>query len=778
LLQIIVVSGLQGFDHKTNVRGGIGFLMKKLKWTVLLFLLFCFAAWPLLGRSQTSPHASYRLPFWTYPEIYSTGWRLSDMKPQGYKPALNLIANHSPFNLVQEHMTGVGHEITDPAVHDQVKRGVAYAHQLGLRIFFDLDVRLARGTFLREHPDQQQWMLRVRPFQLSRLNATHIEIDPAAERDHMTPGRSTYAVLAGRLMRVYRASPPGEQAGSDIEDITAACHVIEQSTKRVVFSIPPSAWRKGAEALVVVGFEYEYPAIFSPSIIGFQRSILEQYGDTHMDGVDKDEWGYPPVYNEGARSGDFWYSKWLAADYAKAGGGEFIHDCAVMASGFGGTYAQRIADVNRYEHLILTGNVRIDQAYYKDVKEVFGPHAWVGIHETWGFMPTGDAFKNGYFWWWAKRSSGGTDEDFPISLATALAKKMGLPVWYNQFYRGTKDFYIRIWQAARNGGRLSFLGSPRRIFDPALMRAETRIRLLNFITNAPLDCPVAVVFGHAASLNWVGPDFGDLGWSFAHQLREDGFPADDIPSDEIQSGALRITKDGWVAYGPQHYRALVFLNPEYEPESTFDFLRRAAASKTFVFIHGTSKYTFDGQTRNLAETLVPEAIMNPTPGQVATFLYGQIYPAGKPHLSNPEDLSYLTDGTCFTARGGEKDPSGANIQGTFYCREGNTGRAAAITTHATGVFGIRLSNSGQVEALAASGLRFVDVRTASYGSFGGTRGPEFRLNFSNPTDFAIWHDQDGQWRGAIQGTTVVPPSLVRLTKNWIYLALPPPMQRQ
>jgi hypothetical protein len=392
-------------------------------------------------------------------------------------------------------------------------------------------------------------------------------------------------------------------------------------------------------------------------------------------------------------------------------------------------------------------------------------------------MPTGDAFKNGYFWWWAKRSYGGTDEDFPISLATALAKKMDLPVWYNQYYRGTKDLYIRVWQAARSGGRLSFLGAPRYLVDPALMRAETRIRMLNFITKAPLDCPVAVVFGHAASLNWVGPHFGDLGWSFAHQMRQEGFPADDISSNEIQSGALRTTKDGWVAYGPQRYRALVFLNPEYEPASTFDFLRRAAVSKTFVFIRGTSAYTFDGKKRNPAETLVPGADTNPTPGQVATFLQGQVYPSGVPHLTNPADISYLTDGTCFIARG-TNDPSGDEIQGTIYCREANTRRTEAITVHATGVFGIRLSDSGSVEALAASGLRSVAVHRGFYGSFAAGRGPEFQLSFDHPTDVAIWHDPDGKWRGAIQGTTVVPSSLLRLTRNWIYLALPPPVRKQ
>ena len=45
----------------------------------------------------------------------------------------------------------------------------------------------------------------------------------------------------------------------------------------------------------------------------------------------------------------------------------------------------------------------------------------------------------------------------------------------------------------------------------SLMRGDCRIRLLNFISKSPIDCPVAVVFGHACAMNWVGPAYNDLG---------------------------------------------------------------------------------------------------------------------------------------------------------------------------------------------------------------------------------------------------------------------------
>jgi len=33
------------------------------------------------------------------------------------------------------------------------------------------------------------------------------------------------------------------------------------------------------------------------------------------------------------------------------------------------------------------------------------------------------------------------------------------------------------------------------------VRGDCRIRLLNFIARTPLDCPVAIVFGHPCAMN-------------------------------------------------------------------------------------------------------------------------------------------------------------------------------------------------------------------------------------------------------------------------------------
>jgi hypothetical protein len=674
--------------------------------------------------------ASNRLPAHLPPEIYAWFWLEPEFKPEGYRAFVDLIAEHSNFGLLTTSMRVPSREITAPDTHDQIKRGVLYAHSRGLRVAFDLDVRLARGTFRKLHPDQQQWMLRIVEVPPKETAAV---VRPLPLSDHMTALRGSYEVLGGKLLGVFRRG-----ANNQLVAVEGARAAVESATE-VSVSLPA-----GAGYIVAAAFEHRTPDVFAPALIEFQRSIYEQYRDVPLDGAMKDEWGFPPVYGAGPRGGDFWYSASFASAWRKAGGADMVRDCVLMYTGVGGSHAARIAAANRYARLLLERNAEIERAFYADVKRVFGAQAFVGTHATWGIMPSGDAFKNGYDWWWAPRDYGQTDEDFPVPLRTSLAKKMGGAVWFSQYYNQDVEPYAKeVWRAARAGGRVNFHPLWPSSMDPAAhlrllgspaVRAENRIRLLNYVSQAPRDCPVAVVFGHAAAANWLGPRFGDLGIDFADALWREGFPADVIPSTEIESGALRLGEDGRVRYGAQRYRALVFLNTEYEPRATFDFLRRAARSNTVTFLRDTAA----------AAGVVAGAGLDPAPERVAAFLGGS-YTAH----DNPPDLARLTDGTCILARG-ERDPAGDAIDETFYCG------ATKVRARATGVFAIRVSGAGELQALAGSDVRLVEA------------GP-LRLEFAQPVDFALWRDGKGVPHGVIQGEAPVPGPLLRLTKDWTRL---------
>jgi len=701
----------------------------------------------LLGPAAAD---SGRLPPEVPPELCVWGWMEREFEPEGYRRFLDMIARESGFNLIAATLRASKREVTAPETRAQIGRAVAYAHRLGLRMAFDLDARLARGEFLKRFPEQQQWMLRVRCYTAGR-GAVRVEVKPAHLEDHMTWPDGRYEPLGGRLMGVFLS----DAAGSLVE-MRAGWRVVEESAQRVVIEAEPGL--PGSEIIVAAAFRHRTPDVFAPSLDRFQEEIYESYREIRLDGVLKDEWGFPPVYNQGPREGDFWYSEPLEAAWRRAGGQDLVRDAVLMFTGLGGGHQRRIAAVNRYLRLILTRNAEIERGFHESIKRIFGRTALTATHATWGLMPFGDAFKNGIDWWWAPRDYGQTDEHWPLPVRTSLAKRMGGAVWYNQFYDAeVAPYYREIWRNARAGGRIhlhplwpsTLDDSPYlRLLRSPLMKAERRIRLLNFIVREPLDCPVGVVFGHAAAVNWVGPHFGDLGVDFAESLWSNGVPADVIPSTEIESGALRIGEDGWVRYGVQNYRALVFVNSEYEPARTFEFLRQAARSKTMVFIRGRSELTFEGRRRPSEETLVPGAGLDPTPSRVGQFLNN--FSSSRPSPSAP---ARLTDGTCVLARG-EKDPSGDVLEESFACG------ATKVRVQATGVFAIRLTRKGEVDALAGSDLRLVEAG-------------RFHLALPSPMDLALWHDAGGKWRGVVQGAARLPDNLAAITQDWTRIQMPP-----
>jgi len=681
-----------------------------------------------------------RLPPRLYPEIYAWFWLENlEFQGDGFRAIPDLVAERTNFNLLTTSLRSPRREVTLPEVHDRVRRGVEYAAQKGLRVALDLDVRLARGEFARRYPDQLQWMARVR----RAKGPGRVEIPPLRLEDHMTALGGEYEVQRGRLLGVFAAGPGKAGRSGGLRELRAGYRVHEESARAVVVELAPSS----GEAVVAAGFEYRTPDLFAPDLLAFQEAIYAQYRDVPLAGALKDEWGFPPTRDGGARNGNFWYSEWFAQAYRAAGGGDLLRDLVLMAYGWGGGEAQRLAAVNRYMRLTWRRAVETERHYYAATKRIFGKDAFTGTHATWGYMPEGDAFKNGYSWWQATRDLGQTDEFWPLPVRTALAKKMGSAVWFNQFYhRRVEPYAEEMWRAARAGGRMNVhppwpsdmtLHTQAEFLSGPAMTAARRIRLLNYIATAPLDCPVAVVFGHPAALNWVGPHFGDLGVDIAEELWAAGVPADVIPSSEIETGALKI-ESGWVRYGPQRYRALVFVNPEFEPDATFSFLREAAAGRTRVWIRGAATRSPDGELRPAAA--VPGAGAMASPAQVRQALRDWHSPPAP-----PPDLARLTDGTCIIARG-ERDPAGDPLDLDFSCG------GVAVRAKARGVFAIRFARGGSLVSLAASGLEWLEAG-------------QTRLRLARPLDLAVW-TEDGARRGVVQSREPAPAEVRALASHW------------
>jgi len=113
----------------------------------------------------------------------------------------------------------------------------------------------------------------------------------------------------------------------------------------------------------------------------------------------------------------------------------------------------------------------------------------------------------------------------------------------------------------------------------------------------------------------------------------------------------------------------------------------------------------------------------------------------------------LVDGTVIVVAG-TQNAAGDGIQTNFFMH----GRS--IEAQAVGVFAVRLAKDGQVQALAAGGLRHF-------------RSGALNISLDSPVDLAFWRDDQGRLRGVLQDWSgSIPAPLANLTTHWLRLAVP------
>ncbi|HBL74764.1 MAG: hypothetical protein A2W90_15110 [Bacteroidetes bacterium GWF2_42_66] len=710
-------------------------------------------------------------------------WSEEEFFPDGYKSFIDTISLHSPFNLISTSVRLWGREIMSDAVHKQMKLAAEYAAEKGISLVADLDVRTARRAFESQYPNELQEMLLLKEIGISEETDTEITIFSKTLTDHYTGRTTPYISLYGKLLRVYSyiADKEGIEANS-LEDITRNCIVVHSCKDSVRVQVP--AGPGTTKACVMVSFTHLSPDVFAPHIIAFQREIIRRYSDVPLVGVFKDEWGFPPCFDGSPAKDQFWYSKARAKAYSeRTGGRDLLSDCLLMHRNIKGKERERQRAINHFMEMSWQRNAEIESDYYHAVKETFGPDAIVTTHPTWWPYPDlREQMKNGLFWWAAKRDWAQTDEYTPFAVRTALAKKWGSPIWYNMFYSTERaDYEKAVWSAALGGGRINYhplYPSERKRIDKTLellrgelVLAESRVRMLNFISKSPLDCPVAVVFGHACTMNWAGPAYDDVGMDLVNALWKAGVPTDLIPTSEIESKSLQVDEEGWIRYGQQKYLAVILYHPEFEKPSTAAFFDRAAKGKTRLFRMGdwTKNFEakdFDGNSV-LSEIVVSEG-KEQLLATVKNILKQQKFELQSPATEAPKKqfghpfISPPTTGICHLIDGSVIHIAGTNrISGDpIHIRENFQG--VPISFDAEGVAAFRLDKNGKVEALAAGGLK----------SF---QSENFQIELKERLDLAIWKNEKKEWQGIIQGwKKEIPSCLLKITNDWQMIDLPIP----
>ena len=121
-----------------------------------------------------------------------------------------------------------------------------------------------------------------------------------------------------------------------------------------------------------------------------------------------------------------------------------------------------------------------------------------------------------------------------------------------------------------------------------------------------------------------------------------------------------------------------------------------------------------------------------------------------------QGFSRLIDGTVILISGKE-NPAGDVIR--------TKKRIGKETVHfdAVGVAAVRLDKNGQVQALAAGGLKYF-------------KSGKVIIELKEPIDLAFWKNENGDYEGIIQGyNREIPEQLLAITGNWTLLKSPAPL---
>ena len=733
------------------------------------------------GESIVATAASVRLPS-AIPVIGA--WFPQEIVmgiPDGYKDFLDTAAVHSHYTLLTTTMRNGGRQITDPFVHDWFKRGTIYAKERGMGVALELDARHSMNAYRAQYPNALQQRLFLKEFDLNEAGTVLANI--TYNQNHsdaiIAPG-----VSAIQLERVfsYQRTAAGAQAGT-VQDITNRCVAGNPAGNNISVTLPAIISSEGHKACVIVRVTLAYPDVFSPELLQFEAATVQQYADLPLAGIMKDEWGFPAEHEGNTSKNAFWTSAPREADYTTRTGRNLVRDSLLMFLGEENRTSDRQAAINDYMEQSLRRNSEVEHAVYTQCKATFGANSFVGTHDTVFPYPDAREFeRNGLNWWTATRDFGQTDETTPYSCRTSLTKKCGKPIWFNQWYSSTIESYQKkIWSYALTGGRMNFhvlyplptvKEGAEAIMRSNVIAADSRIRLLNNISDAPLDCPVAVVFGHAGVMNWAGPSFEEIGTELTDAFWRAGIYADLIPTSEITNQSLHVDANGEVWYGKQRYKAVILYQPEFENASTATFFQQAAPGSAVLRRVGAWTKDFDAQPLNGGALLPARMTLSTNVNACAADVIAALTAAGvQPQTPSSGDYplwegrgktsidmpaagrSRLTDGTVILVAG-ENNRTGDPIQQTIQVN------GHEVIFDAVGIAAVRLANNGTLEAMAAGGLKHFKV-----GSVDITLNP--------PADLAIWKDANGTMQGVLQNYIgTVPSALMAIHTNWQRVAVP------
>ena len=667
----------------------------------------------------------------------------------------------------------------NPQNEDDVRQGVEYAFsQYGIGAHLDIDLRIARLDFERKYPNRLQEQL----FLEEKEAGAPLEFVMKANdlNDHYT-GVAPYYVRGARFLKAwrYRKTEKGEVIAESVREISSAAQYKKVNEKECRVSFAKEAADSGEFIAIAVAFAYRYPDLFSKEALECDAELYKKYSAVPALGSGKDEFGMLPAFMYGVDLRNaHWYSETMRECYARRSDGrDLIDDCFLMFIPQTDRESDRAKACDIYRRMTFDRMLEYESQNYDLTKECWGKTAFVGVHGTWFPWPNINEFrKNGLFWWKMKRDFAQSDEYTPFCCRNGMAKGTD-SCWINMYYAATpKPYLYEHWTAALSAGRVhihqlypSQPDAPKEkmlsIVDAGAGRIRTAVRLLNYITGSPIESPAAVIFGHFGAMNPARPEYKKVGVFLCDHFAENGYPADLIPSDEINTMGLdgkkrwQLNADGHLQYGSQPYRYLVFYGDGESDHADFEAIEKLAGEncKTNIVRIPAESSKEDSLARldQVIESLRNSKIPGHTPWERDHYQF----------ISNSDEVSVrpkmrgtarLIDETIVWVSGencSAGDPIELNNE-TVVSNDGT--RTNRVSMKCTGIGACRFDDKGAFEALAAAELTYF-------------KADDIQIELQTPTDIVLWRDNSG-WHGIFQTkTNELPEVLKKITSDWKWL---------
>lgn len=704
-----------------------------------------------MERMPPARHPQLVYWFW-HPDTLTNSQYLHDVENMAMKSAFTMAIVTSRENL---DPPGMGVDFYDfKRMHEPLSQSVRAARERNLKI----GLQLWEFWALTRINDP---VTKVRPRlpieqSLALVTEGEVLLDAHGHADYSitsTEGRDRDP-FQSEVLKVwaFRKTAEGYYMEDSLADITASVKTMKTDPASASLSIDAPVNFAGYTAYVLVAHYYDYPDLFNSVMADTFRNALEHYADIPFDGTALDEFGYmmlKPKREKPFR--DRFYGHAFAAEYKQRTG------IALERALFDMRFAPqekpevRIRAINWYFDVMREGPLRQEKAFYKMSKEIFGPKAFAGIHNTYhNGLESDDLWRVGLNWWTVPREYGQSDENWGMPERMGLIMAHSEPVMFDQYYGGNLEAFLqKAFREARFGGRTHYLAwndnrAGRINMSDAIENGkyaaiedvEQKIRLLNQFNPAAPKLSVLVVFGMPALINWF-PDYdarsawdihGKLGiQQKAGAIWQAGYPCALLPSDFIDNGEITFDASGCPMIHGHRFDCMIYLYPQYAKSTTLDFLDRFTRHGGKLMLEGDATHDFDGHDIGASFKEISAR------ATVRGFDLQQIVSLGA--QTNPLDSgAFMEDGSAiFTDFASWQEKQAMPFAVTMAGHE--------FTGNFIGVCALSVDPTGNVEKFACGG--FSELR----------RDGEPIFSLEHPADVVITRNSSGSFHAVVVGSS-------------------------